>query len=321
MRLVAPRSVALGLALSAALSPAGAIAQPVTCEKGTGVVTLQYIYFSSGDHLFSTDAVDGESSRGYTAEGNRWYLGDTTAHTMLLYFDYGLLDRLGVSGTVAWVSSKYEGRAPVNRDIDDGSYHPTWQDFGIDLRYMFLTHPLALSVSAGVGSPLTSYPDVGHTAVGRNLTEVRTGLFLSRDITPRFPVYSSLIYGVSEELDGINLQRLTVNLGTGYRVRNGLYAEAFGVYQDALNGEDWVSGDPSNPVIHGDSTTEFKGALVAARLLNIGASIAVDTPLRTNLAFTLSTTVWGENVEDGIYAGLAASWRFGSPDDDWGEDW
>jgi hypothetical protein len=304
------------------LLPATALGQATTSEKGAGVVTLQYIHFSSGDHLFSTDAIDGETSRGYTAEGNRWYLGDTTAHTLLLYFDYGIRDRLGVSGTMAMVSSKYEGRAPVNRDIDDGEYHPTWQDFGIDLRYMLLTQPLMATVSGGIGSPLTSYPDVGHTAVGRNLTEVRAALFLAKDITPRFPIYSSLIYGVSEELDGINLQRLTVNLGTGYLVRRELYTEIFGAYQDALNGEDWISEDPSNPVVHGDPSTGYKGALTGARLLNIGTSISVDTPLRTNLALTVSTTVWGENVEDGIYAGIAASWRFGGKSEkDWGEDW
>ncbi len=308
-------------ALLCTLPPVAAGAQALVSEQGTGVVTLQYIYFDSGDHLFSTDAIDGQSSRGYTAEGNHWYLGDTTAHTLLLYFDYGIVDRLGISGTVAWVSSRYVGRAPVNRDIDDGAYHPTWQDAGVDLRYMFFRRPVVTTVSAGVGSPLTNYPSNGHSAVGRNLTEVRAGLFLERDILRTVPVYASLIYGVSEELQGINLERLTINLGGGWVFHRGWYAELFGAYQAVLNGEDWVSGDPSQPVVHGDSSTGFNGALAATRLLNVGGSISTNTPFNTNLALVLSSTVWGENLEDGIYAGLAFSWRFDLLGEDWGEDW
>ena len=304
------------------LVPSFASGQAMVSDKGTGVATLQYIYFTSGDHLFSTDAIDGQSTRGYTAEGNRWYLGDTTAHTVLLYVDYGLFHRFGVSGTAAWVSSKYEGRAPVNRDVDDGSYHSSFQDFGLDARYMLLTAPLNVSLSAGIGAPMTSYANYGHAAVGRSLAEVRAGIFLAYDWTAGGALYGSAIYGVSEELEGINLQRITITGGAGYNFGGRFFGELFSVYVATPNGVDWVSGDPSEPEFHGGDSTSFS-ALAAVSLLNVGASAHIFTPGNTVVALTLSSTVWGENIEDGVYAGLALSYRFGKPrfKDEWGEDW
>lgn len=304
------------------LVPSFASGQAVVSDKGTGVATLQYIYFTSGDHLFSTDTIDGQTTRGYTAEGNRWYLGDTTAHTVLLYVDYGLFHRFGVSGTAAWVSSKYEGRAPVNRDVDDGAYHASFQDFGVDARYMLLTGPLDVSLSAGVGAPMTSYANYGHAAVGRSLAEIRGGIFLAYDWIAGGALYGSAIYGVSEELEGINLERITITGGTGYNFGERLFGELFAVYVETPNGVDWVSGDPSEPEFHGGDSTSFS-SLAAVSLLNIGASAHIFTPGNTVVALTLSSTVWGENVEDGVYAALALTYRFGNPrfKDEWGEDW
>jgi hypothetical protein len=312
------------LALLLILAPAHATAQAWGGVKGYASITVQYIYTDGGDHLFSTDAIDGESTRGYVADGDRWYLGETTTNTIYLLAEYGLLDRVSLAGSIAWVASKYEGRAPVNREIDDGSYHPTWQDGGIEVRWHLFSKPFAMTTAVGYGLPVTNYPTTGHTVAGRGLDELRFSVYAGTMVRTQGYVQASYTYGVSEESEGISIRRSLIDLEVGYAMVSWLTVRGYGVYQETIDGVDWVSGDPSQPVVHGDDSIDLSGGVADASFVQVGFGVVSPVSKRISLTANVSSTVWGENIEDNTLYSIGMSWLIRSPEgesEEWGEDW
>ena len=66
------------------------------------------------------------------------------------------MDRAAVSASLAFVSAKYDGRAPVSAD-DDGSWHGALQDFRLGVRYQVVTAPVAVTPSVGFAFPVSDY--------------------------------------------------------------------------------------------------------------------------------------------------------------------
>ena len=306
------------------LTPATALAQAWGGPKGYLAAIVQYIYTDGGDHLFSTDSIDGESSRGYVAEGNRWYLGETTTNTVYVLLEYGLIDRLSLAGSIAWVASKYEGRAPVNREIDDGSYHPTWQDAGLDVRWHFLDKPLAMTAAVGYGLPVTDYATTGHSVVGRGLDELRVALYAGILMGSRAYAHGGYTYGMADETQGYSLHRQLIDIDLGYSVMRWLTVRGYGVYQLTQDGVDWVSDDPSQPCSHCPGGTSVGGGLANESFVQAGFGVVSPISKRISLTANVSTTLWGENIEDISLYSIGMSWLLRSPTkkaDEWGEDW
>jgi hypothetical protein len=311
------------LALLALLVPATVFAQAWGGPKGYAAVILQYIYTNGGDHLFSED-LNGASTRGYVSDGKRWYLGETTTNTVYLLLEYGLLDQISLAGSIAWVASKYEGRAPYDRERDDGSYHPTWQDGGFEVRWHFLDKPLAMTTAVGYGLPVTNYPTTGHTVVGRGLDELRFSLYAGILMGTRGYLHGGYTFGMSEELDGYSLQRHLVDLDLGYSLLSWLTLRGYGIYQTSTGGIQWYTSDPSQPCPHCEGGSSVGGGAAEANFAQAGVGVVSPISSRISVTANVSTTVWGENIEDNTLFSIGMSWLLRSPkskEDEWGKDW
>jgi len=283
--------------------------------KGSGSVSLSYVYFNSGDHLFSVDLGNFES-RGYVADGKRMNLGLTEAHTVIGTVDYGLPVNLALSASFAYVASRYVGNAPVNREIDDGEYHGTFQDGGMELRWRILTSPLVVTPFIGYGFPTSNYAANGHTAVGRGLNEGRIGLNVGRLLYPWISsvyVHAGYAFTYSEEVLSTNIQRSLINLEIGYFPTRWLTLSGAGSYQNTFGGLEWASGDPNKPCPHCGSGTNLVNQISAARFLILSLSAGFSLPYEFALYTVVSSMMWGENIEEGNQFTIGTSWSFATP--------
>lgn len=304
--------IALALTVTACFAtPSPAHAQAWLPYKGEGSLSFAYTFYKGSDHLFST-SVEGQSSRGYVAEDNRWYLGDSYGNIFTVSFDYGLASRLAVSGGVAYAATRYDGRAWINFDLDDGDWHGTFQDVGLELRGTLLQRPFVLAPLIGIGVPLVDYPTSGHAAVGRGLNEFRVGAYLGWQMSflPFAYLHGSYVYGVAEEVDNARLKRGTLQIEAGYFLPKRLSVSASATYQDTYGGLEWASKDPgADPHSQGDGPPIGVNEVSATRfaLVGFGVSFSVKD---LGLYASWNTTVWGENVEDTDFLSLGTSWSF-----------
>ena len=290
------------------------LAQATVPAPGIVVLDLSFQRYEGGDHLFSTDIIDGQSTRGYTAEGNRWYLGDTRANTYYGALDVGLKGNLGLSLGAAVVQSGYFGYAPVVPEVDDGEYHTTLQDGSVSLRRPFAFSGILLTPSLGAGFPLTDYPHEGHSAPGRGLVEARAGLHLLKGLGP----YASLGflaidggYGYVTNVSDPQMSRLTVVTKLGYYRSRHLTVYGSGSLLETFGGLEWISSDPNAPSAHGTATGPALHTQVsAAREVAVGGGVEWIINSSVGAHFAAGTTVWGENVEDAFTYNAGVSWAF-----------
>ncbi len=311
------RHACAALALTAAVClamPTPAHAQAWLPYKGEGALSFAYTFYKGGDHLFPV-SVDGRITRGYPSDGKRWFLGDSYGNILNLSFDYGLASRVAVSGSVAYAMTRYDGRAWFNFDLDDGDWHGTFQDVGLEVRAMALQRPLVITPLVGIGAPLDNYPTSGHAAVGRGINEFRVGAYVGWQMSflPSAYLHGSYIYGIAEEVDNVRLKRGVLALEAGYFLPQRLSVSANASYQDTYGGLEWASADPDADAHSGGGEAPIGVNKVSATrfaLFGLGAGFSVG---ELGLYASWSTTVWGENVEDTNFLTVGTSWSFSTP--------
>src|SRR5439155_4189412 len=107
--------------------------------KGGGTVTVSYQNIFVRNHVFQ--------------DGDKHDTGHILSHTLYLDTDYSLTDRLAVKVSLPYAAGKYNGPRPhvrtladgTSTTIDDGTYHPTFQDFAVDVRYNVASHPFVFT--------------------------------------------------------------------------------------------------------------------------------------------------------------------------------
>jgi hypothetical protein len=282
--------------------------------NGEATVGLTYEYFSGGDHLFSTDAIDGLSTRGYVAEGKRWDLGDTDAHTILGTLDLGLPRGFALILGAAWVTSSYRGTAPVNPEIDDGLIRGYPQDGRIGVRRPFDLALYRVTPQGSVSFPLSDYPVNGHATPGSGFITVLAGLEVQRGLG----AYASfgqatldISYGFVTNVDEARLTRLTTGLNVTHFLSRRASLYVTGHYSEILGGLDWVSGGPGTPAIHGaGGSTGLDTRVAAARAAWVGVGADLSVSNRWRVGAGVHHLAWGENVEDGLLLSLALRTTF-----------
>lgn len=291
--------------------PSIALSQAWVDVVGHGSASASYSYFRGGDHLYSS-SVDGQRSRGYEAKGKRWNLGTTYMHTFMLGVDYCALRRLGVSADLSYARGHYQGRAPVNLDVDDGAIHGRLQDASLQVRYMFLARSLAVTPSLGYTFPIMDYPDHGHAALGLGLSRWSIGVSVGRSLSPlarRAYAHGQVIREASEERAGHRMRRVTVDAELGYLLTDDLAFSVTSSFLRSSGGEDWLEAEGA---IHGAAPplgTAFSDSRYTR--LGVGAACSIVGPFGVSAAFV--STISGANVEDGDYLILGLNWRFVMP--------
>jgi hypothetical protein len=290
------------LAVVCAAHPAAVSAQAQIPEAGTVDLSAQYLHFDGHDHLFSTDRVDGLTLRGYTASGSHWFLGDTFAHTLLTAADFGISDRLAVTVQAAFVWSEYEGNAPVSLSIDDGTMRGSIQDGTIGLRSPIIGRPFLLTPSVGITFPLTDYASLGHSAPGPHLFGGTLGLSAARGLGAYGGVgilESKIEVTVYEKTSDRRITRLRSEIESSLFTFNTLSLDGYAAYHTTFGGADWVSGDPSQPQVHGGaSSVALETRTSAARAARLGVGCTWSGPQATSVSAMFVTTIWGQNIDD-----------------------
>ena len=290
----------VGLSLSLILAPP-ASAQAWTPRKGQTSLGVVYQYLDVGDHLFSGDLIDGGINFGDSVD-----FGEINAHTGIVAVDYGLSDRWALSGGVAYVTSRYVGDFPES-DRDDGDYHGDLQDFRLQARYRATDGALAVTPFVGMVLPTNNYDIIGHTSVGRGLSELQAGVNLGWfQSSTGFYLQGGYTFALVESVLDLNLDRSEINFEVGYFFNRSWLIRGFSTYRYTHGGIDWLEADFEAP---GVAHTHDQAA--ALRDLRAGLGFNVKLTWSMNFFFDYSVTVEGENTHEANIATLGLTWTLG----------
>lgn len=302
-----------GTALVGRYDPASA--QAWLPERGTGSVSLSCVFFKGGDHVFSTDRIDGESTRGYVADGNHWFLGDAQALTAYTSFELGFSDRLAATANIAHVTAKYDGRSP-DFNTDDGRYRGTFQDARVELRGQLWEGPVVVTPFAGVSFPVRDYETRGHSAPGGGVSSLQLGINVGRQLNPFLPaayLHGRFSYGIAEQVSGYDLRRSNLDIEAGYIVLSRVAIRAFASRQETSGGLDWISDEEGGDGTHSAGLINLHNQITAEEFTRIGAGLTASISSSLDAYGAAITTVGGKNTDDATMVSVGTSWNFRAP--------
>ena len=218
--------------------PTAVYPQAWLSPKGEGTFSLLYQYGFDRYHALSKgEAVD---------------RGHIFLHTVMADVDYSLTDRLAVRVALPFIQGKYSGsnahwvvrdRPETAVELDDGRYHGTFQDFRVDVRYNVSSKKLMITPFFQAILPSHAYPTLGHTAVGTEQREYRTGVNVGRRLDPILPkayVQGRYAFGVVERVANITPKRSYAEFQLGYFLTRRLSVQGSGVWTYSHNGIDFI---------------------------------------------------------------------------------
>jgi hypothetical protein len=238
------------VALLTLLSPVVASAQAWLPDKGGFNTTFIFNDVLNKDHWFPNgDTVD---------------VGHSRSQTYALLANYGVTDRITVSGTLPYVITKFMGPQLSHGglpgfDVDDGDEHGALTDLRVGLHYQLLERPFALAPFVAYVIPLSSYYTRGHAAQGRHLEELILGFSAGKSLDPWVPrSYAQLrfSYAFVEELQNVSHDRTNLNLELGTFINSRWNVSLYGAWQWTQGGIE-VPVPPTNPYfLHHDQLSE-----------------------------------------------------------------
>ncbi len=289
--------LALAIATLQLATAVPARAQAWLPRKGEGSVSILFQNAFVVDHLF---------------ERSRQDVGHITSNSVLIDATYGLNDHVTITVSLPYIASKYDGARPHQLPIDDGSYHPTFQDLQFNVRYSLARKGIVITPFLGTVVPSHYYEYFAHSAVGLRLTELQVGTYVARVLDPILPgvfVSGRYAYGFREHVLDTPINRSLAEVEVGYFVRpsvrvfglaagqltHGGVELPFGVPQAGLTPEQWIHHDQ----------------IARNDMLNVGGAAAVSLTDSLELSGSLATTVTGRNGHALHHAlALGVTWSF-----------
>lgn len=162
--------------------------------------------------------------------------GEVSLRSATVEFDYGLTDRLALSASLPFRSNRYTGSTPHNPALldfdhgerlqDDGRYHSNFADWGVGLRYLWRTGPVAITPFVAAHWPSSDYPIFTLAAAGTQQWSVDTGINLGGAVPgPWRNLYWQLGYAYTYvektrpiDLPSHRVNRSVVNVELGYLI-------------------------------------------------------------------------------------------------------
>jgi hypothetical protein len=262
--------------------------------KGEGQVTVTYQNIYVRDHL--------------DFQGNRFDAGPIRSNTVVLSFEYGLTNKLALDAEITHVSSKYEGFVgPVpHGPPDTGSYHPTFQDARIGVRYNVLNGPLVVTPFIATVIPTHHYETRGHSAVGRDLRELQMGVNVGRDleeVLPRSYVQGRYAFAIVEGVEEFNLNRSNGDWEFGYFATSRLSLRFTGAWQRTYGGIE-IPIDRNHPHFH-----EIHDRASKSNFVRVGGGFSFSLTRSLDLHSDFGNTARGLNTHGARGISLGISWR------------
>lgn len=282
-----------------------ALAQAWLAPKGEAAFGVAYQNIYTRDHLFS---------EGEVADNGRIRM-----NMVVLGLTYSFTDRLAASASVPYVSSRYDGTRPHNAPgferIDDGSYHGTFTDFRLDLRYNLLRDPAMVTPFVSAIIPTRDYATFAHAAPSSGLEQYLVGVSVGRRLDPILEAGFAQLrysYAFQERVLGISHDRSNADLEVGYFLTPSLGISAIGSYQKTHGGIELpLTGTPENDAFRGTPYYVHHDQLAQSNFLNVGGIVSYALTGTVDVFASYQTMVWGRNVH-AIQPGLAfgMSWGF-----------
>ncbi len=266
--------------------------------KNEGQVTFTYQSIRVRDHLDFT--------------GKRFDAGAIRTHTQVLSFEYGLTKKLALDADITHVTSRYEGFVgPLgpHGPPDTGSYHPTFQDLRLGVRYNVYNGAVALTPFVGVVVPTHHYETKGHSAVGRDLRELQMGVNVGRNLEGVFPrsyVHGRYSFAIVESVEELNLNRSNADWEIGHFATHRLSLRFTGMWQRTYGGVD-IPKDHDLPHYH-----ELHDRAARSRFIRLGGGGTFALSKSLDLHADYTRPVWGINTHVARGLSLGMSWRFSS---------
>ena len=291
------------------LSSSTTRAQAWVPEQGQASISMYYVHGEVGDHLFTHD---------FIYQGVNWGTkvgkGHVKSHTVVVGLEYGISNRLALSASIPATVSRYVGGWPITphilpdgTNLDDGVYHGGFQDFRFEARYMSIVSPLVITPFLAVVIPSQRYVTLGHTALGRDLTELHLGFYLGKLLTfisNNLYTQAGYEFAYVEEIDHIRPNRSVVDLTLGYFVTPTVTVSTTMSYQKSHAGLDWATD------IHDLTDYYDHDRLDAPNYLHLGGSLSVDVNDALGFFVAYRGTLWGTNVHELRTIALGSTWSF-----------
>jgi hypothetical protein len=298
-RLVSAAAAAVGLVAI----PRAASAQAFVPSAGDVSLTFSYQNLLAVGHL---------DLNGERMEGDSGY-DPTQGHGFVTDVEFGLTDRLAVSGSIPFIASRYEGAHPhivggvgPVQDWDNGEYHSTFQDFRIGVRYNLVRRPIAATPFFEFVLPSHHYPSNAHAAVGKDLRAYivggAAGGFLDAWL-PRMYFHTVVSHAWVQEAVGIRPNRSRVEGELGYFITPRISVRFLESYQFTHDGIDLLSFTPmTQGIVHSTGEPiagEYRrhhDRLQRSNYLTFGGGVAYALNDSVGVVVEAAKIAWGENV-------------------------
>jgi hypothetical protein len=281
-----------------------ALAQAWLAPKGEASFGAAYQNIYTRYHLFS----EGEEFDGGRIRMNMAVFGLT----------YSFTDRLAASASVPYVIVRYDGTtphvAPGFEYVDDGSYHGTFTDLRLDLRYNVLREPAMVTPFVSAIIPTRDYATFAHAAPSSGLEQYLVGFSAGRRLDPILDAgFAQLRYSFAfaEKVLGVSHNRSNVDLEIGYFLTPSLGLSALGSYQRTHGGIELpLPGTPAATAFRGTPYYVHHDQLAQSNFVNVGGIVSYALNGTVDLFASYQTMVWGRSLH-AIQPGLAFGMNFG----------
>jgi hypothetical protein len=205
-------------------------AQAWVPEKGEGSVAFTYQKTDVRYHYDSTGLKEDK--------------GQIHTHATVMALEYGLTDKLALDFGLVYVASKWnhpEGPLFLRHHgpLDDGSFHPTFQDAHIGLRYNVLKRSVVVTPFIGFTIPTHDYEVHGHSAVGLGFKEFLVGVNVGRGLGPILPngyVQGRYSFAMHKRFEDLNLNHSNVDWEVGWFATRSIAFRFIGSWQKTHGG-------------------------------------------------------------------------------------
>jgi hypothetical protein len=289
------------LAGSAFFVASSVLAQAWLAPKGEASFGAAYQNIYTRDHLF--------------AEGEAFDAGRIRMNIVVFGLTYSFTDRFAASASVPYVSARYSGTRPHAARVDDGSYHGTFTDLRLDLRYNLWSEPAMVTPFVSAIIPTRDYATFAHAAPSAGLEQYLVGVSVGRRLDPILDAgfaQARYSYAFAEKVLGISHDRSNVDLEVGYFLTTSLGVSVLGSYQKTHGGIEL-------PLLDTPAATAFRGTpyyvhhdqLAQTNFLNLGGIVNYALTGTVDVFASYQSTVWGESghpIQPGLAFGM--SWGF-----------
>ena len=288
------------LRVTAQLAVVCALVSAATASTARGQAWLP----DKGSLGYTIGYADRTNKKHYLPSGDELDVGHTRTKILNVSVTYAFTNRLALSAGIPLVSAEYHGPRPhPGTHTDDSSYHTTFTDYRLDLRWQALTEPVAVAPFLSLTVPSHDYETLGHAAPGNGLMRYGAGFFAAKSLhrwIPRTYLHGRAGYTYLEPVAGVEHGRTNVDLEVGYFVTTRVAVRALGAWQEAHGGIE-VPIPASHPLFR------YHDQLGAESYLNVGAGGSWSVAEHVEIYAAYLTSLRGRNghkLEDGFSLGV-----------------